>query len=706
MAAPSAQVAEQATNLLQNLSLDSESKPSEIPDAKQLPQVDGGEATSSASNAATSVTPSTSNAVPPFPHDFVVEQPAMYYGGYPPQQHYFYGNGYEDEYRFVNPDGVEIPGTGVYGDSNSLVYHQSYGYPPHMPYGPYSGAGTPVPTMGTDGHLYGPQPFQYNGPYYQQTIPSGPPYAPSVTPPLPQPEVSTSSTEQVREDADNANANVTTNVNGDVGTAGPRPSYPMYTVPPNGSHGRGLLPPSHDGSRPSVPWIDATLASDGHVRPPPSSGAMCNVPQSTSPGPIGQSSRPIAPSVMGAPHLRQPPPVRPNPGYLNRMYSSSRALPNNNTFRSAPFGNNGYVPRPIGRGWGLSDKDRPRGRGNGILYGYNEGLDILNEQNRGPRTARFRNQRTNPVSPWQVKGQNTTANGNSDEANVVPNRDQYNRPEFVTKYADAKFFIIKSYSEDDIHKSIKYNVWASTPNGNKKLDAAYKESQEKSTGCPIFLFFSVNASGQFCGVAEMTGPVDFNQSVDFWQQDKWSGRFSVKWHIVKDVPNNQLRHITLENNDNKPVTNSRDTQEVMFEKGIEMLKIFKDYVSKTSILDDFVFYEGRQKAMQEKRARNQMLFQQRQETSIHHNVKESSHQDGSNPTNGASSEDKDSNVRLQQPATSEKNFLKGQSNRSISSEDRPATGASSDLWKGGKPTLLKRESNGSAVDKPLQPNGS
>lgn len=72
----------------------------------------------------------------------------------------------------------------------------------------------------------------------------------------------------------------------------------------------------------------------------------------------------------------------------------------------------------------------------------------------------------------------------------------------------------------------------------------------------------VNASAQFCGVAEMAGPVDFEKSVDYWQQDKWSGQFPVKWHVIKDVPNSQFRHIVLESNDNKPVTNSRDTQEV------------------------------------------------------------------------------------------------------------------------------------------------
>ena len=72
----------------------------------------------------------------------------------------------------------------------------------------------------------------------------------------------------------------------------------------------------------------------------------------------------------------------------------------------------------------------------------------------------------------------------------------------------------------------------------------------------------VNASGHFCGVAEMIGPVDFEKSVDYWNEDKWTGQCPVKWHIVKDVPNTMFRHIILEKNDNKPVTNSRDTQEV------------------------------------------------------------------------------------------------------------------------------------------------
>ncbi|KVG91951.1 YTH domain-containing protein, partial [Cynara cardunculus var. scolymus] len=32
----------------------------------------------------------------------------------------------------------------------------------------------------------------------------------------------------------------------------------------------------------------------------------------------------------------------------------------------------------------------------------------------------------------------------------------------------------------------------------------------------------------------------------------------MKWHIIKDVPNPHFRHIILENNEHKPVTNRRD----------------------------------------------------------------------------------------------------------------------------------------------------
>ncbi|KYO35627.1 hypothetical protein Y1Q_0013836 [Alligator mississippiensis] len=139
----------------------------------------------------------------------------------------------------------------------------------------------------------------------------------------------------------------------------------------------------------------------------------------------------------------------------------------------------------------------------------------------------------------------------------------YNPKDFDWNPKHGRVFIIKSYSEDDIHRSIKYNI-------------------------------CVNGSGHFCGVAEMKSAVDYNTCAGVWSQDKWKGRFDVRWIFVKDVPNSQLRHIRLENNENKPVTNSRDTQEVPLEKAKQVLKIIATYKHTTSIFDDFSHYEKRQ----------------------------------------------------------------------------------------------------------------
>ncbi|OMO62323.1 hypothetical protein CCACVL1_22891 [Corchorus capsularis] len=216
-----------------------------------------------------------------------------------------------------------------------------------------------------------------------------------------------------------------------------------------------------------------------------------------------------------------------------------------------------------------------------------ENMDVLSELNKGPRVKGYKKQDGFAPSTLAVTDQNLplTETNKENKVSLVPDMEH----------------------EDDVHKSIKYGVWASTSTGNKKLDAAFQEAKEKADGCPVFLLFSVNTSGQFVGLAEMVGPVDFNKTLEYWQQDKWTGCFPVKWHIVKDVPNSSLRHITLENNENKPVTNSRDTQEVNLDQGIQILKIFKEHSNKRSILDDFEFYEARQQIIEEKKAKHQLL---------------------------------------------------------------------------------------------------
>jgi hypothetical protein len=103
-----------------------------------------------------------------------------------------------------------------------------------------------------------------------------------------------------------------------------------------------------------------------------------------------------------------------------------------------------------------------------------------------------------------------------------------------------RYFVIKSIDEDNIHKSIKYKIWCSTPKGNLKLNKAFKESN----GNPIYLFFSVNGSGRFLGVGKMTSEIDLNANFNYWSQSKkWKGFFCVVWLIIKDIPNRAFNNI-------------------------------------------------------------------------------------------------------------------------------------------------------------------
>ncbi|KAG9449379.1 hypothetical protein H6P81_009344 [Aristolochia fimbriata] len=464
---------------------------------------------------------------------------------YAPQAHPVYYGGYEnttnqwDEYpQYVNSERIELASPGLYNENPSLVFHTGYGYNPQIPYGPYSPVTTPMPSVRGDGQMYSPQQFPFTGPYYQQPVPPNVPFINSQTM-VSQPELS-------------------------VPAGGDQQGFDLFG---------------------SGPWTDWSKIPDGHR----SLGSLPAPPVSPQPLTAMGSFTHNSPVAAGVGSQQQ----RPLYGFGSTANSYGRNYQHGAMYQGTSFGGSNSALAMSGRSWVSTDKGRRRGRGPGSLCSCNGALDVLNEQNRGPRASRNKAQARNSSADGKVIESNT-ANGQSE---------LYNRPDFAIDYKDAKFFIIKSYSEDNVHKSIKYGVWASTANGNRRLDAAYREAKEKDPSCPIFLFFSVNASAHFCGVAEMMGPVDFDKSVDYWQQDKWSGQFPVKWHIIKDIPNTQFRHIILENNDNKPVTNSRDTQEVKLEQGLEILKIFKNHESDQSILQDFNYYEEREMIMQKRKAR-------------------------------------------------------------------------------------------------------
>lgn len=485
---------------------------------------------------------------------------ANYYGyyctGFEPQSEW------DDHQRFFSLDGQELHYSALQTESSPYVYYPpSYGYAQssYNPYNPY----IPGAVIGVDSPLIGTQQYFSNG-SYQLPVSSPTAYIPVVVQPNPSGSVAPSVFETV------------SSIPSRQATAGSK--HLQSRVSSNGGA-------TTQGSALRIQKSESlqTASSELSVNVPPNK-------QSSSLGPAASANVTHMTQGKASGLMAVTDPF--SHASVSSFQNSSKGLSNN---LLPNFGSNV-------RGWAPVDRFRPRFQYTGAVK--NGSPDVLGEQNRGPRTNKSKSQWASEVTGGTQM--NKAAANNAQEA-VVISTDQYNRDDFPVDYPDAKFFVIKSYSEDDVHKSIKYDVWSSTPNGNKRLHAAYEDAQRISAGkprnCPIFLFFSVNASGQFCGVAEMIGPVDFNKDMDFWQQDKWTGSFPVKWHIIKDVPNTSFRHIILENNENKPVTNSRDTQEITYVPGMNMLNIFKASPLKTSILDDFLFYEERQKIMQEEKAR-------------------------------------------------------------------------------------------------------
>ena len=207
--------------------------------------------------------------------------------------------------------------------------------------------------------------------------------------------------------------------------------------------------------------------------------------------------------------------------------------------------------------------------------------------------------------------QNSKNNNNIINKNYNQNQPEINFQSQLIQSSEkipGKFFVIKSIDEANIIRSINFKIWCSTIKGNQKLQKAFKESEKKY---PIYLFFSVNGSGKFMGLAQMASEVEYRVNFNYWSQnDKWKGFFFVNWIYIKDIPNRIFRQITNEYNDNKPVTSSRDTQEIFPAAGMKMLKIFKDYPQESSIFDTMSLDE------------KLMIYQQQQQQKNNNNMRQ------------------------------------------------------------------------------------
>ncbi|KAG0343525.1 hypothetical protein BG004_005241 [Podila humilis] len=77
-------------------------------------------------------------------------------------------------------------------------------------------------------------------------------------------------------------------------------------------------------------------------------------------------------------------------------------------------------------------------------------------------------------------------------------------------YADCRYFILKSLSDEDLKLSVQYGLWATQPHLVPILNEAFNNSKD------VFLIFSANKSREFFGYARMMGSIskEFEDEID------------------------------------------------------------------------------------------------------------------------------------------------------------------------------------------------
>eukprot|EP01012_Entosiphon_sulcatum_P042459 TRINITY_DN564_c0_g1_i1.p1 TRINITY_DN564_c0_g1~~TRINITY_DN564_c0_g1_i1.p1 ORF type:complete len:622 (-),score=86.73 TRINITY_DN564_c0_g1_i1:68-1933(-) len=166
-----------------------------------------------------------------------------------------------------------------------------------------------------------------------------------------------------------------------------------------------------------------------------------------------------------------------------------------------------------------------------------------------------------------------------------------NRPDLETPQW-ARFFIVKPTGPSDVHRSIKYSVWSSSDSGAKRLSRGWQEAQGRG---PVFLVFGVQGTNSVVGMCALTSDfADVQTRPELWLDERWRGKFGVKWLVIKDIPHSAFKHININLADppqDAGVRREAVLLDVPIDKGFELLKVIMTFRHKSSFLDNWATCE-------------------------------------------------------------------------------------------------------------------
>ncbi|KAK3333758.1 YT521-B-like domain-containing protein [Cercophora scortea] len=133
---------------------------------------------------------------------------------------------------------------------------------------------------------------------------------------------------------------------------------------------------------------------------------------------------------------------------------------------------------------------------------------------------------------------------------------------------DTRFFIVKSFNEDNVKKCMEDGVWATQTKNGQLLTSAFANCRN------VILFFSINKSRAFQGFARMaTTPSPDTPRPKWMNGIHWdtSPPFRVEWLSKVPVEFFRIGHLKNSYNENMPVLVGKDGQEIEESCGRELL---------------------------------------------------------------------------------------------------------------------------------------
>ncbi|KAK3384406.1 YT521-B-like domain-containing protein [Lasiosphaeria ovina] len=133
---------------------------------------------------------------------------------------------------------------------------------------------------------------------------------------------------------------------------------------------------------------------------------------------------------------------------------------------------------------------------------------------------------------------------------------------------DARYFIVKSFNEDNVLKCMDDGVWATQVQNGQVLTSAFANCRN------VILFFSINKSKAFQGYARMaTAPSPDTPRPKWMSGIHWdvSPPFRVEWLSKVPVEFFRVGHLKNRYNEYLPVLVGKDGQEIEEECGRQLL---------------------------------------------------------------------------------------------------------------------------------------